>query len=80
MPPGKGREGKEDGWLESMAQLWAGITTGRYSSWLFPSWREEAGPGGVDIGLQLHQGQVSPYSSSSSSSGSSADQAASTGP
>lgn len=46
------------------------------SSWLFPSWREEAGPGGVNIGLQLHQGQVSP---SSSSSGSSADQAASTG-
>lgn len=47
-----------------MAQLWARIITGRYSSWLFPSWREEAVPGGVDTGLQLHQGQVSPSSSS----------------
>lgn len=57
-----------------MAQLWAAITTGRYSSWLFPSWKEEADPGGVDVGLQLHPGQVS--SSSSSFSGSSADHTA----
>lgn len=34
------------GRLESLAQLWAGITTGRHSSWLFPVWREEADPEG----------------------------------